>query len=123
MRRCPDELTADLAQYYGIFDRTAHPAGLIATLATQLPEDSRVKRKLSGYECSRMEFLTALAVDRLSFLVWMQTKDGQKNRNRPKSVAEALLGTKTEAETVAFDSPEDFEAQRAAIIARATGGD
>lgn len=123
MRRCPDELTADLAQYYGIYDRTAHPAGLIATLATQLPEDSRVKRSLSGYACTRSEFLTALAVDRLSYLVWMQTKDGQKNRNRPKSVAEALLDKPSEDPTETFDSPEAFELRRAAIIARATGGD
>lgn len=70
-----------------------------------------------------MEFLTALAVDRLSILVWMKTKDGQRNRNRPKSVAEALLDKKTEAETETFDSPAAFEAHRAAIIARATGGD
>lgn len=122
-RRYPDELVADLARYYHIFDFTQHPPGLVATLTEQLPDDSRVKRKLAGLGCSRLEFLTALAVDRLSLLVWAQTKDGQKGRNRPKSIALALLGGDAEEQGAEiFASPEDFEETRAALIAQAQNG-
>ena len=121
--RYPDELTADLAQYYHIFDYTQHPPGLVATLTEQLPDDSRVKRKLAGLGCSRLEFLTALAVDRLSLLVWAQTRDGQKGRNRPKSIAQALMGgDDPDQKTEIFDSPADFEETRAALIAQAQNG-
>lgn len=85
----------------------------------QLPDDSRVKRKISGYACTRQEFLTAVAADRLGLLIWAQTKDGQKGRNRPKSLAEALMGA-TEPdennEIEAFDTPEAFEMARNALI-------
>lgn len=123
LHRYPDELTADLAQYYHIFDFSQHPPGLVATLTEQLPDDSRVKRKLAGLGCSRLEFLTALAVDRLSLLVWAQTKDGQKGRNRPRSIAQALMGADDpDQKTEIFDSPADFEETRAALIAQAQNG-
>lgn len=122
-RRYPDELAADLAQYYHILDFSQHPPGLVATLTEQLPDDSRVKRRLTGFGCTRLEFLTALAVDRLSLLVWAQTRDGQKGRNRPKSIAQALMGgDDPDQKTEIFDSPADFEETRAALIAQAQNG-
>jgi len=38
----------------------------------------------AGYD--RQAVLTGNAVDALNWLVWAKTKDGSKNRNRPKSV-------------------------------------
>lgn len=57
--------------------------------------------------------LLAEAVDRLSYLVWMQTEDGQKGRNRPASVAELMLNGKQEPETEAYTTAEDYEKERA----------
>lgn len=48
-------------------------------------------RALSGRRAPQRDLLLAAAVDRLSTLVWFQTADGLKGRNRPKSVVERLL--------------------------------
>lgn len=64
--------------------------------------------------------LLAHAVDRLSLLVWQQTKDGQHNRNRPDSIAEMLLyGDKSKTKVgMAFNSPEEFWAYRNKLLER-----
>ncbi|WP_201343532.1 hypothetical protein [Streptococcus suis] len=38
-----------------------------------------------------------------------KTKDGQAGRNRPNSVAQALVGSKAEREERVFSSDEEFE--------------
>jgi len=61
--------------------------------------------------------LIASAVDRLSMLVWMQSKDGRRNTNRPESIAEKLIGGEEKQKTVeSFVSPEKFEAARKRIM-------
>ena len=52
--------------------------------------------------------MQAAIVDRLSLLVWMQTKDGQKNRHRPQSVAETITGKEKRSTVQAFNSEEEF---------------
>lgn len=56
--------------------------------------------------------LLACIVDKLNILIWQNTRDGSKGRNRPKSFAEVLLGRdkKKDENIVAFDTAEDFEA-------------
>ena len=66
------------------------PIKLFATLAAGLPDDSRFMRAYSGSRARGRDLLLAAAVDRLSMLVWFQTKDGVKGRNRPKSIVEAM---------------------------------
>ena len=63
--------------------------------------------KLSGSKLTLIQTLLARIVDELSFQSWAKTKDGQKNRNRPKSVLKALTEDK-EDEIVSFVSAEDF---------------
>lgn len=76
-----------------------------------------------GLSCSRLEFLTAVAADRLGLLLWVQTKDGQRGRNRPKSLAELLMSapmsdgdSSSGREVEAFDTPEAFELARNELI-------
>ena len=57
--------------------------------------------------------LLAEAVDRLTYLVWMQTEDGQKGRNRPASIADLMINGKQESETEAYTTVEDYEKERA----------
>ena len=64
--------------------------------------------KLSGSKITLTQTLMARMVDELSFQSWAQTKDGQKNRNRPESVLKALTEEKQD-ETVSFITVEDFE--------------
>lgn len=115
MLRYGDELTCDMAQYYHIIDYRGLPVKTLAALACGLPEDSRVMRKLSGAKTTPLLTLLAAIADRLGLLVWFQTKDGQKGRNRPKSILSELM-KETEEKPQSFETPEDFEAERARIL-------
>lgn len=96
-------------QVYHVEDPDALPPLLFATLVAGLPEDSRTMRALSGRRAAPGELLLAAAVDRLSLLVWFQTKDGLKGRNRPKSLVESMTREEKE-EQKAFSVPvEEFD--------------
>lgn len=114
----PDELLCDMAETYRVYDLQALPTETIATLASGLSPDSRIKRKMSGVKATSDILLLAAAVDRLSFLAWTKTKDAQHNRNRPSSILAELNKTDREEteEAVAFDSPEAFLEARAKVI-------
>lgn len=113
-----EALICDLAETYGIFDMRALPAGLLATLSVGLRNNSRIKMKLAGAKTDPDLLMLAAAVDRLSLLVWAQTKDGAKGRNRPASIVDQLNrgGSRKEKDVAAFESPEEFEAARARIL-------
>ena len=117
MIACDEEaLICDLAETYGIFDYKALPLKLVATLSVGLRENSRIKMKLSGVKTTTDMMLLASAVDRLSLLVWAKTEDGQNNVNRPKSILAILTGNKEESDVVAFETVEEFEAERERIM-------
>lgn len=116
-----DALVCDFAETYHVLDYRSLPARLSATLAAGLPDDSRIKRKLSDTPCDVNTLLLALITDRLSYLVWMQTDDARKNKNRPDSIYLSLIG-KTEKKTsdvMSFETGDDFEKAWVA----ATGGE
>lgn len=113
LRRDPDALTCDLAQWYGVLDWRALSVITAATLACGLPPESRIMRALSGQQADLRDMLLAAIADRLSILVWFQTKDGQKGRRRPKSLVDLLTGEEPQnssGDVEAFDSIEAFEA-------------
>lgn len=64
--------------------------------------------KMAGANVSMSLLMQAAMVDRLSLLVWMQTKDGHKNQRRPKSITELLTGTEQRGSVQAFDSADEF---------------
>lgn len=103
-----DALTCDFAETYRVLDLHALPARLAATLAAGLPDTARIRMKLAGARATASLLLQAAMLDRLSLLVWMQTKDGRKNRRRPRSVAELLTGGDTRSEVQAFESEDAF---------------
>lgn len=105
-----DELICDLAETYGIYEYRAHSPLYIGTLAAGLRNDSRIKMKVSGERLSISQLLAAMTVDKLANLVWMQSKDGVKGRNKPVSVVEQLRGSASKpSEIHGFDSPEEFQ--------------
>ncbi len=119
-----DALTCDLAETYGIMDWRALPVTLLATLASGLGDDSRIKRKISGQKIGTDTLLLAMMVDLLNYMAWSRTKDGVNGKNRPKSFVNILLGRnqtekKQEGDLRRFRSPEDFDAE----WARLTGGE
>lgn len=103
-----DALVCDFAETYHIYDYRGLPLELVGVLACGLREDSRIKMKLSNRKISLDSLLLAGIVDRLSLLVWAQTKDASKGRNRPKSVLDDLL-VPEENKYKAFNSIEEFE--------------
>jgi len=101
-------LICDFAETYHVLDWRKLPVRLAATLAAGLPETSRIRMKMAGIKTTTQLLMQAAMVDRLSLLIWMQTKDGQKNRRRPKSIAAMLSGEEARSEVQAFDSEEEF---------------
>lgn len=114
MATCEDEMICDLAEVYGIYDYKALPISLVATLVTGLRENSRVVQKVSGTKTDITTMLLASAVDRLGILVWQQTRDGAKNRNRPKSILSTLSQGETQEES--YNTVADFEREYQRLI-------
>lgn len=113
-------LLCDLAETYNIYDIKAHPATRIALFSAGLRDDSRIKMKISGAKANNELLLLAHAVDRLSILVWQNTKDGQKGKNRPKSIADAIINGDNikHIKTSGYDTPDAFMAAYQTIIER-----
>lgn len=110
-----DALICDFAEYYHIYDYRGLPAGYAATLACGLREDSRIQRSLAGRNYDKLDMLLAAAVDRLSVLVWAQTEDGQKGRNKPAMLVDALLKSGDD-EIQPYESIDEFKRARARLI-------
>lgn len=120
-----DALVCDLAETYQIYDYSQLPLLKVAVFACGLREDSRIKQKLSKQLVSIDTMLLAGIVDRLSLSLWIQTKDGQKGVNRPKSVVDQLTQKeeKGEREHLVFSSGEEFEKYRKEFFAKIGGED
>lgn len=66
--------------------------------------------------------LLALIADKLSYLVWFQTEDAVKNKNRPDSIYLSLVGTqgqKSDSDVMVFETGSEFKAMWKKI----TGGE
>ncbi len=115
-----DALICDLAETYGIYDMRALPVSTLAALAAGLRDNSRIKIKMSGVRTDQETLLLAMAVDNLRFLSWTKTKAAQSGNDRPKSIAQALLGqVEKKTPNVAYGSGEEFDA----AWKRLTGGE
>lgn len=122
--RDEDALICDLAETYQIYNYRSLPARLVATFSVGLRDDSRIKLKMSNEKVSLQNYLLASIMDRLSLLVWFQTKDGQDGKNRPLMMVDALLGNEIEAESdlESFESIDDYEAYRNRLVGDANAG-
>lgn len=121
LRKCRNELICDFAETYHVYELGSLPICTVAILAGGLGENSRTKMKLTGAKVTPDIILLAHAVDRLGLLLWKDTQDGRKNRNKPKSFVEAILerDEKTKQKVDAFDTFEEFEKARKRIIEEA----
>ena len=110
--RDENALICDFAETYHIYDYKSMPPKMAAILAVGLPNDARIKRSVAGQKQTTQTMLLAMIADALNLLVWFQTEDGRKNRNRPKSVLEVLTKEEETEEYEAFNSIEAYEAAR-----------
>lgn len=94
------------------------PVSLLVTLFSGLGEGSRVQQRLNGEKVPLRTLLLAAMVDRLSALLYANTKDAKSGTNRPRSLVAILTGedTETNAGTEAYASGDDFDAARRAIL-------
>lgn len=78
-----------MARYYGTplhRAREAFTLSELAAMVVHLPRESATWRAIHGQD--RVEWdlqaqIAAQAANSLAWLVWAQTKDGERNRNRP----------------------------------------
>ena len=121
-----DALVCDLAETYQIYDYKQLPLNEVAVFAYGLRDDSRIKQIMSDQIVPLETTLLASIVDRLSLSLWLQTKDGQKGVNRPASIADQLIkrdkSENDDKDYLVFESGEDFENYRKALLAK-TGGE
>lgn len=105
-----EALICDFAETYGIYDYRRLPLKTAAILASGLRDNSRIKIKLSGLNAAPDTILNAAIADCIGLLVWMQSKDGAKNRNRPASILDKILNPEKKKEDVTtFATGQDFE--------------
>lgn len=109
-----DALICDLAETYQVYDYKQLPLQTVAVFAYGLKDDSRIKQLLSDQIAPVERVLLASMVDRLSMLLWIQSKDGQKGVNRPAALTDFFIKKEKEdtREFMTFESPEDYEAYR-----------
>lgn len=117
-----DALICDFAETYHVFDWRMLPVKTAATLACGLREDSRIKRHLSGARFGYDTMLLAAIADRMSIMVWQNTKDGQKGRNRPKMILDSMTEKKEQSQIVAYSSADEYLAARAKIVEEIQNG-
>ena len=107
-----DALICDLAETYQIYDYRQLPAYQVAVFSYGLRDDSRIKKLMSDQIVSLDTLLLSLMVDKLSLSLWLQTKDGQKGINQPKSIASQFIHKEEKEEDrdyLVFQSGEEFE--------------
>lgn len=78
-------------------------------------------RRVTGAKLTLQETLLAAICDDLSLLVWFNTKDAQKGRNRPKSILSEL--TKVKEKPITYKDGAAFLAAREAILGGGADGD
>jgi hypothetical protein len=112
-----DALICDLAETYHIFDYRQLPVNMVAVFSYGLKNDSRIKMIMNDQNISLENLLLAGISDKVGLLLWMNSKDGQKNKNRPAPLLELLTGgAKKSDDTVVFNSGEEFERKRQELI-------
>lgn len=72
-------------------------------------------RNRTGARYSGIEMMLAGIFDRVSLLLYAQTKDAKTGRNRPKSLLEEMMRDKSN-DIAAFESAGGFEAARRRIL-------
>lgn len=111
-----EAVLCDMAETYHVLAPYELAPSLFAILAKGLPENARIKRKMAKTKGSVEEMLLANISDLLNLILWTKTKDGQKNRNRPKRITPLFLESVEEPKYGSFESAEEFEKARKEIL-------
>lgn len=112
-----EALICDLAETYHIYDYKQLSPSKIAVFSIGLRETSRIKMKINNQMIPLETILIAGINDKLSVLLWRQTEDAQKGRNKPKFILDSLFPqSKKDKNEIVFTSGEEFEKARQKIL-------
>ncbi len=115
-------LICDLAETYGIFNYKELPPLLVASFCYGLRPSSRIKMKMNNIKVELDTLLLAGIVDRLSILIWLNTKDAEKGRNIPKSIVDEIVNDKSHKNKYkCLNSSKDFIRERNNILKKIKG--
>lgn len=98
-------LMCDMAETYHVMDIWALPVDVLATLASGLRENSRIKMKLAGLIYLPVETILPYIADVLTLV------HRSKDSGEPLLFSDVMHGKDKEEEIRAFDSGEDFMAE------------
>lgn len=113
-----EALMCDLAETYHVYDYKSLPCRVVGTFACGLRNDSRIIMKLTKQRIDTNQLILASILDNTRMLLWINSEDGRKNKNRPESIARKLVEGDTK-DTQAFKNGEEFSRE----WAKYTGGD
>lgn len=113
-----DSLICDLAETYQIYDMRELSPFRVATFSCGLRDTARIRQRMAGIDYNLDSLLLATCADNLQFLSWCQTENAAKNINRPKSLLSTFMGQEQGSDNLSFDTAEDFENCRKAMIER-----
>ena len=116
-----DALICDFAETYHIFNYRQYKPKYIATLAVGLRDDSRIKMIINRNKLTFDQYVLVAILDCLKMLVWLNSADAAKGENRPELILDRLFNN-IESEVESYDTPDDFEEARKAIIERSKHG-
>lgn len=111
-----DAIICDLAETYNIYDYRQLPVSKVAVFVCGLRSNSRIMMKISDSKLPLDTLLLAGVADRLSIMLWQNTKDGQRGKNQPVSIVDQLTKQQIERKEVSFESGKDFETEKARIL-------
>lgn len=113
-------LICDLAETYHIYDYRSLPLHMVGIFACGLRPDSRIGMRISNSKLTTDQTILALIADNTRALAWLNSADGAKGVNRPKSLIAALLDEQMEERDIeTFESGQDFDDE----WRRLTGGE
>lgn len=110
-----DDIICDFAETYGVYDYESLPVKLAAILACGLRDSSRIRQRMDNVRGDMKEILLAGIQDRVNWLAWSKTENGQNNVNRPDSILDLLLKRQI-SDTEQFDTPEAYEIRRKELL-------
>lgn len=110
LARDEDSLVCDLAEVYNIYDYRSLPPTKVATFACGLRQDSRIMLAMAEQDMAYESVVLAGILDRLSILVWQNSKAGVKGTNKPKSLVASMLKKK---QTSTYSAVDDIDAELA----------
>ncbi len=104
-----DAVICDFAETYHVLDFWALPVPLLATLASGLGEDSRIKMKMAGFERLPMQYVIARMADEITLFRYSFAD----KKETPKLITELMDMNRTPDRTklAGFETGDAFLAE------------